>query len=271
MKRFLSAVACLGYAYLCLVGDGTAAPMQNEEEAEDYRILREIIAMEFSDETPHEWGAAVSGVKTRLKTEEKVIALGLDACDPEGRRDSLNLLRALELEGVPVTLFVCGDWIDRNAAVFKKIAANPLFEIGNQGLARRPCSVNGRSIGTVPGTRSVEELFAEIEKNARKIEAMTGTLPQYYHAGTGYYDEVAVRIVNALGYDAVGSELRLPEGTALTREEVFEALMSPAAGAIAVLQPLTLGRATSEAVLESVRRLKTKGYKFVKLSDFPLE
>lgn len=245
--------------------------MQNEDDAEDYKILQEIIALEFSGETPHEWGDAVSGVKTHLKTDEKVVAIGLDTCDLKGEAAGLKLLRAFETENIPVTLFVCGEWIDRNAAALKKIAANPLFEIGNQGLAHKPCSVNGKSAADVAGTKSVDEVFMEIEKNARKIEAITGVLPQFYRAGSGYYDEVAVRIVNALGYEAVGSNLRLPEGTELTREKVMETMLNPAAGAIAIFQPAAVNQAVASGILEAVRKLRAKGYKFVKLSDFPLE
>ncbi len=252
-------------------GTVAAAPMQNEDDAEDYKILKEIIVLEFSGETPHEWGDTVSGVKTHLKTDEKVVALGLDTCDPQNQDQSLTLLRTFETENIPATLFVCGDWIDRNTAILKKLAANPLFEIANQGLAHKPCSVNGKSAEDMAGTRSVDEVFTEIEKNARKIESITGILPQYYRAGTGYYDEVAVRIVNALGYEAVGSNIRLPEGTELTRDNVLEAMANPAAGAIAILNSGALSRTVSSGVLESIHKLRAKGYKFVKLSDFPLE
>ena len=245
--------------------------MQNEEDAEDYKILKQIIVLEFSGETPHEWGDAVSGVKTHLKTDEKVLALGFDTCDSSDEGEGLSLLHTFETENIPATLFVCGDWIDRNEETLKKFAANSLFEIANQGFAHKPCSVNGKSVADVAGTRNVDEVYTEIEKNARKIEAVTGILPQYYRAGTGYYDEVAVRIVNALGYEAVGANLRLPEGTGLTRAKVLEVMTNPAAGAIAIFKPGALSQTVSSGIMDSIHKLRAKGYKFVKLSDYPLE
>ncbi len=268
MKKGVRFLLCVICSAVGLAGTAAAAPMQSEDDAEDYKILKQIIVLEFSGETPHEWGDTVSGVKTHLKTDEKVVALGLDMKDQD---EGLNLLRAFESENIPATLFVSGDWIDRNADILKKLAANPLFEIANQGLARKPCSVNGKSAADVAGTGSVDEVFTEIEKNARKIESITGILPQYYRAGAGYYDEVAVRIVNALGYEAVGSNLRLPEGTELTREKVLEAMLNPASGAIAIFKSGTLSRKVSGGILEAVHKLRAKGYKFVKLSDFQLE
>ncbi len=242
-----------------------------ESESEDYKLLREIIATEFSGQAPHEWGESVSGVKTRLKTEDKVLALGIDTCDLMGKGEDARLIKYLMAENVPATLFICGEWIDKNREVLKKLAANPLFEIANQGVSRKACSVNGKTAEGVSGTGNVEELFSEIEQNARKIEAITGTLPQYYHAGSGYYDEVAVRIVRALGYEALGSTGRGPQGQTFDRKQLLEALANPASGAITILGGTSLPGTFVDGVIEAIRKLKAKGYKFVKVSEYPLE
>jgi len=243
----------------------------SEPEPEDYKLLREIITTEFSGQAPHEWGESVSGVKTRLKTEDKVVALGVDTCDLMGKGQDAKLIKFLAAENIPATLFICGEWVDKNGPILKKLAANPLFEIANQGVSRKACSVSGKTANGVPGTGNVEELFREIEQNARKIETVTGILPQYYHAGSGYYDEVAVRIVRALGYEALGSSARGSEGQGLEKKQVLDALVNPVAGAIAILGGVSLQSSFVDSVIEAVRKLRSKGYKFVKVSDYPLE
>jgi peptidoglycan/xylan/chitin deacetylase (PgdA/CDA1 family) len=242
-----------------------------EPESEDYKLLREIITTEFSGQAPHEWGESVSGVKTRLKTDDKVVALGVDACDLMGKGQDAKLIKFLAAENIPATLFLCGDWVDKNTTVLKKLAANPLFEIANQGVSRKACSVSGKTANGVSGTKSVEELFTEVERNARKIEAVTGILPQYYHAGSGYYDEVAVRIVRALGYEALGSSGRVPPGLGLDKKQVVDMLVNPVAGAIAILGGSSLQSSFVDSVIASIQKLRSKGYKFVKISDYPLE
>ena len=244
---------------------------QQDNEPEDYQLLKEIISTEFSGQAPHEWGESVSGVKTRLKTEDKVVAIGVDACDLMGKGEDAKLIKFFEAENIPATLFICGEWVDKNSAILRKLAANPLFEIANQGALRKACSVNGKTAVGVPGTQNIEELFTEIEKNARKIEAVTGILPQFYHSGAGYYDEVAVRIIKALGYEALGSSVQWPQGQPLDKKQVLNALMNPASGAIAILGGASLQSSFVEGVMESVRRLRSKGYKFVKISDYSLE
>jgi len=252
----------------CIAADPQHGP---EPESEDYKLLREIITTEFSGQAPHEWGESVSGVKTRLKTEDKVVALGVDACDLMGKGQDAKLIKFLTAENIPATLFICGDWVDKNSAVLKKLAANPLFEIANQGVSRKACSVSGKTANGVSGTSNVDELFSEIEQNARKIEAITGILPQYYHPGSGYYDEVAVRIVRALGYEALGSSGRGSQGQGLERKQVLEMLANPVTGAIAILGGTSLQSSFVDSVIDAIRKLRSKGYKFVKVSDYPLE
>jgi len=244
---------------------------KNENEAEDYQLLKEIIVTEFSGQAAHEWGEVVSGVKTRLKTDEKIIALGLDTCGVQGEGSSARWTKFFESQKIPVTVFACGEWIDKNRAILKSIAANPLFEIANQGLQFKPCSVNGKSVAGLQGTRNVEEVFVEIEKNARTIESITGILPQFYRSGGGYYDEVAVRIAKALGYEAVGNYVHLPAAKIPDKKQIMDVLKNPAIGTIAVFQESVFQGRAAEGLVEAVRRLRIQGYKFVKLSDYPLE
>ena len=253
---------------LCMAANPQREP---EPEPEDYQLLREIISTEFSGQAPHEWGESVSGVKTRLKTEDKVVALGVDTCDLMGKGQDAKLIKFLTAENIPATLFICGEWIDKNGAILKKLAANPLFEIANQGVSRKACSVSGKTANGVPGTSNVEDLFAEIEQNARKIEAITGILPQYYHPGSGYYDEVAVRIVKALGYEALGSSSDGSRNPGLEKKQILDALVNPVAGTIAILGGVSLQSSFVDSVIDTIHRLRSKGYKFVKVSDYPLE
>ncbi len=253
------------------VGLSAEAASPAAAEPEDYRLLKAIISAEFNGQVPHDWGETVPGVQTRLRTEDKVLAIGVDACDLMAKGDDAKLIKFLEAEKIPATIFVCGTWIEKYPAVLKDLAANALFEIANRGISRKACSVNGKAAGETPGTASVEELFNEIERNARKIEAVTGTLPHYYRAGAGYYDDVAVRIVKALGYEAVGASILPAGGAEAGKEQILAAFTNPASGAIAIFGGISLQSTFVEGVMESLLSLRSRGYKLVKVSDYPPE
>ncbi len=235
------------------------------------QLRKQQIVAAYRNETPKEWGERVEGVRTRLDTTEPVIALTFDACGgPRGSRADRELIEYLQKEKIPATLFVSGSWIDANPALFKKLASEPLFEIENHGLAHRPCSVNGKSAYGIKGTASVGELVDEIEKNGKKIEAATGSKPKFYRPGTAYCDEVAVKVAGELGYEVVNYTVLGDAGATWPQEKVRQALLRAGHGDIVILHMNQPRSRTAAGVMEAVPLLREKGFRFVKLSEFPL-
>lgn len=237
-----------------------------------YEAFKRRIAEKYRHAKPVEWGETVSGVKTRLATGEKVIALTFDACgSAKGMGIDSRLMEFLEKERVPATLFINARWIEPNRAAFDRLAANQLFEIANHGYRHRPASVAGRSAYGIVGTRSAEELVDEIELNARDIERLTGKKPRFYRAGTAYYDEVAVKIAAELGEEIAGFSLLGDAGATYTQEQVRKALLSASPGNIVILHMNHPESGTAAGVIDAVPELKKRGFRFVRLSDYPLQ
>jgi peptidoglycan/xylan/chitin deacetylase (PgdA/CDA1 family) len=170
--------------------------------------LKQQITVRYAGVTPTRWGENVPGVRTRIDTDEKVIALTLDACgSATGKGVDSRMMAFLIREQIPATLFINGRWIDANPELFRQLAANTLFEIANHGIRHKPASISGRSIYGIDGTKNIAEVVEEIELNARKIEAISGVRPKLYRSGTAYYDEIAVQISGDLGHEVAGYSL----------------------------------------------------------------
>jgi len=253
---------------------GLLTPFQTcaaEPESDDYKVLKEIIVLEFSKEAPHEWGAVVPGVRTRLKTEDKVVAVTLEGAGQDGVRVDEELLDLLAKENIPATVFVSGKWLDKNPAAARKLAQNPVFEIANLGLEAKSCSVNGESASGIPATKNAEEVFAEIEMNARKIESLTGMLPRFFRAGAAFYDDVAVRIARALGYEVVGSNITVEQTAGRASHNLNGFLLTASAGSIAAIPLESPAPGMAGNLKQAVSKLRAKGFQFVRLGDYPLE
>jgi peptidoglycan/xylan/chitin deacetylase (PgdA/CDA1 family) len=247
----------------------TEQPTNSKKE---YESFRKNIAKAFENQTPRQWGENVTGVKTNLDTQEKVIALTMDACgSPLGMAYDERLVNFLKKEKIPATLFINARWIDKNLSTFKELASNPLFEIGNHGLEHKPASVNGKSIYGLSGTNSVEELVDEIELNARKIESITHKRPKYFRSGTAYYDEVAVSVANKLNHQVVGFSILGDAGATFSTKKVEEAFLKAKKGEIVIIHMNHPTSDTAQGTINAITKLKQKGFKFVKLSDYKLK
>lgn len=239
---------------------------------DDFEKLKKSIVKKYEKQIPKQWGENVTGVKTHFNTKKKVIAITMDACgSPHGMGYDKRLISYLEKENIPATLFMNGRWIDRNLETFKKLAANPLFEIGNHGNEHKPASVNGNSIYDLKGTADVAELVDEIELNARKIESITNKRPKYFRSGTAYYDEVAVKVANKLKHQVIGFSILGDAGATFSAKKVEEAFLTAKKGEIVIVHFNHPESQTREGMIRAIKKLKEAGFAFVKLSDYPLK
>ena len=249
----------------------TASQTMSSDIQPTLESLKQQISARFSGTRPTQWGENVPGVRTRLATEEKVVALTLDACgSARGKGVDSRLMDFLMRERIPATLFINTRWIDANPELFRRLADNPLFEIANHGLRHKPASVSGRSIYGIEGTKDAGELVEEIELNARKIEAITGVRPKLYRSGTAYYDEVAVEIAAELRHEVAGFSVLGDAGATYSAAQVKAALLKALPGDVILCHMNHPESGTGAGIIAAVPELKRRGFRFVRMSDYPL-
>ncbi|HML80110.1 polysaccharide deacetylase family protein [Geobacter sulfurreducens] len=233
-----------------------------------YAALRQRVVERFAGRTPTQWGERVAGVITHLRPGTNGVALTLDACGTaRGKGIDSRLIAFLEREGIPATLFVTGRWIEANPGEFRRLAANPLFEIANHGDRHRPASVAGRSAYGIAGTADVAALIDEIELNARRIQDVTGRRPRFFRSGTAYYDEVAVEVAGVLGHRVAGFSVLGDAGATFSAEQVRRALLAATPGDVVILHMNHPESGTAAGVETAIPMLRARGLRFVTLSE----
>jgi peptidoglycan/xylan/chitin deacetylase (PgdA/CDA1 family) len=237
---------------------------------EEYINLRESIINKYSKSSPTIFSQWVNGVKVKIDTTEKIIAITLDACGGKnGNGYDKELIDFLRENKIPATLFMSGLWIDANRSIVEELAADPLFDIENHGLYHKPASVRGAKIYERKGTRNIKEFVDEIELNARKIEYVTGKKSLFYRSGTAYYDNVAVKITYDLGYIPMNFSIISGDAAGFTSERIKKKILSEAkSGAVIIAHMNRPGKNLYPALKKSLPQLKREGYRFVKLSSY---
>lgn len=262
----------VGLAALFVILISVVSPVLAASAQPTVESLKQLYTDRYSGIVPALWGENVTGVRSRLDTGDKVIALTLDACgSAKGKGVDFRLVEFLIVNQVPATLFINARWIDANPELFKQLAANPLFEIGNHGNLHKPASVNGRSVYGIIGTKNIDELVDEIELNARKIEATSGVRPKLFRSGTAYYDEIAVQISQSLGHEVAGYSLLGDAGATWSAAQVKAALLRAVPGDVVLLHMNHPEAGTGAGIIAAVPELRRRGFRFVRMSEYPLK
>ena len=233
----------------------------------DYQTLRNSLIEKYKNEEP---GQLLFPNDIILNTNEKAVAFTFDACGGiNGGRYNKELIDFLIKGKIPATLFVTGRWIDENPKIFIELAANPLFEIESHGLNHKVASIDGKTVYKIAGNQNIGELIDEVELNARKIAAITGKKPLYYRAATGWYEETAIKIINALGYKIVnGNSEGFDFSNKISAEKICKNIFKTKKPSIIMLHMNHPSWKEKDALVRLVPMFKNKGYKFVKLEEF---
>ncbi|MEU9544335.1 MULTISPECIES: polysaccharide deacetylase family protein [Streptomyces] len=231
-------------------------------------VTRADIVARFGHAVPHTWGFDAPAVVHALPTARRVIALTFDACGgPGGSGYDRALIDFLRRREIPATLFINSRWIDANPAIFRRLAAEPLFEIANHGTRHRPLSVTGRPAYGIPGTRSAAEVYDEISGNRTKLTRLLGTPPRFFRSGTAYCDDVAARIVTALGERFVSFSVNGDGGATFTPEQVRTTVAAAPGGSIVICHMNHPRGGTARGITAAVPQLLATGHSFTRLSD----
>ncbi len=222
----------------------------------------------YRDFVPQQWSETTDRVKTRIETNDKILALTMDACGSKGDSLDEDLIAFLTENKIPATVFITGRWIDKYPEKFQQLAQNPLIEIENHGQEHRPASLNGNSIYGIKGTAHAGELYDEVKKNADKIEKLIGRRPIFYRSGTAYYDEGATEMIESMGFQSIGFAILGDKGATYSAEEVEKAFLEAKPGDIIICHMNHPEKETGKGVMRVLPKLLEEGFKFVQLKDY---
>ncbi len=218
-------------------------------------ILTAVWALLFSLHSVFGFTASFEPIH-RINTQKKVVALTFDD-GPDPTYTPL-ILETLHKNGVPATFFVLGSQVDKFPKIIQWIKKAG-HEIGNHGYIHHDLN-----------RLTEQEIYDDIKRAEKTIWLKTGVLPQYYRPPGGVLTHDVMNAVQASGYDIIHWSVD-PRDWSLERTAsvIAKSVKSHITSGDIVLfhdgglnQKQTIG-----ALQELITDLKSKGYKFVTISQ----
>ena len=190
--------------------------------------------------------------------DERVVALTFDACSTrEPSKYDERITEVLIQTQTPATLFLGGKWMAEEAEQTKRLAANPLFELGNHTYLH-------------PHMREVsdERIREELQSTQNIMDSLTGKSATLFRPPYGEYDDRVVRIAASLGLKTVQFDLASGDpDPAIGKEKLISYVSSMVRnGSIVVLHINQRGWHTAEALPGIISRLRQRGFVFKTVS-----
>ncbi len=226
--------------------------------------------------------AAMASISQRLSfdhasTSQKIVALTFDADMTPGMLRELKsgsvaswynekVIATLRQEQVPATLFLTGLWIEAYSAATRELSADPLFELGNHsyshGAFHSPC------YGLFPIPQSKQA--AEVQKTDDLLRKYATSHKKYFRFPGLCSDAGAVKTVEDQGYTVIGGDVTGGDGFEKNPKWIVSnVLRNVRPGSIVVLHMHGGPNApeTAVALPDIIKKLRSEGYTFVKVSD----
>lgn len=226
-----------------------------------FRSMRVIGRLALSLVACASFAVARAEIVTRLPTDERVVALTLDACEA-GKVTHLDhaISDWLVEHEVPFTIFMGGRFARDNADDVRKLGALPFVEIENHSWSH-PADM--RKLSDPEILKQV--VFAELEIGLR-----TGQVTRFFRFPGGNADARTVAAVEALGYQVV--HWRWPSGDPdknISAKKLERYTLNTAKpGDVLIFHINGNGAHTAEALPGIIEGLQAEGYRFVLLKDY---
>lgn len=198
---------------------------------------------------------------TELPTHDSVIALTFDACESvTPAYFDTALLNYIILNRLPSTLFIGGQFAERNHQQIRALSEKPFIEIENHSYS------HVQHMERLPLT----EVFQDVEKTREKLDSLSPSRTRFFRFPGGNFDLKSLMAVNQMMYRTV--HWTFPSGDAdsnIPEQRIIDWNVSKARpGSILIFHINGRGYRTKHTLPVIVNELKKRGYRFVLLRDY---
>jgi peptidoglycan/xylan/chitin deacetylase (PgdA/CDA1 family) len=196
---------------------------------------------------------------TVIKTAEPKVAITFDACATRGQANGFDkgVMKVLERESVPATIFVSGRWVDTHPAAMADLTGDALIEFGNH-------SYDHPHLSRLSGPEIADEIVRTETSLARYGRRSVAFRPPFGDFNDRVMQVVAEHHLPFVTWDVVSGD---PSARQTTHGMVHTVVSKARTGSIIIFHINGRGWKTAEALPTILRQLRTRGFRFVQLSE----
>jgi peptidoglycan/xylan/chitin deacetylase (PgdA/CDA1 family) len=178
---------------------------------------------------------------------------------------NVGVIDLLEQRRVPATIFLAGKWVQRYPQVTARLAANPLFELGNHSFAHEGFTPHCYGLGQLPA----DQMTADVAKAFDVIAAYGGHQTRYFRFPGLCHDRAAMAALAPLGLTVVDGDVVSGDPFATSFQPIVKAVLDKVQPGSIVILHLTEANArfTGAALPLILDGLQQRGLIPASLSD----
>src|SRR6478735_10085973 len=194
-----------------------------------------------------------------IETAEPAVAITFDACATRTHLAGFDraVFDAVKREGIPVTIFVAGRWVEAHPDVMTELAGDPLVEFGDHSYDHPHMS-----------NLSVERIIAEIDQTEAAL-ARYGKHSVAFRPPFGEWSHRLVYVLRSLRLPTVTWDVVSGDPSARTTRDgmIRNVLDNARPGSIIIFHINGRGWKTAEDLPIILQGLRERGFRFVPLSE----
>jgi peptidoglycan-N-acetylglucosamine deacetylase len=167
---------------------------------------------------------------------------------------------------VPATLFLAGKWIERYPDLTRRLAADPLFELGSHSYEHRAYHLPCYGLGGLP----VAQMAADVDHSERLLRQFTNRPTPYFRFPGGCYDAAALQATGGTGITVIQYDLASGDAFGTSARAIVNNVVNNAQNGSIIVMHITGGNTapmTAFALPDVVNGLRQKGFTLVRVSD----
>jgi peptidoglycan/xylan/chitin deacetylase (PgdA/CDA1 family) len=167
---------------------------------------------------------------------------------------------------VPATLFLAGKWVERYPDLTRRLATDPLFELGSHSYEHRAYHQPCYGLGTLP----VGAMAADVDRSEQLLRQFTTHPTPYFRFPGGCYDANALRAIASTGVTVIQYDLASGDAFGTNVRAIVNNVVNNAQNGSIVVMHITGGNTaplTGYALPDIVNGLRSKGFALVRVSE----